>query len=106
MVGEGKGVGNLLFEPLVGHCPRFVAAECEETDVPRLAFLFHYHVVEAVEGHVVVHSPGVVLLLRGSEVNVADYCLVASCPEIALHVGEVYVASVEKTACIAVAVEC
>ena len=61
---------------------------------------------EAVEGHVVVHSPGVVLLLRGSEVNVADYCLVASCPEIALHVGEVYVASVEKTACIAVAVEC
>ena len=64
-----------------------------------------HHLEQAVKGHIIIIAPVVVSLLRSRKIHIAHYGAIATSAQIALHVGEVDVAPIKKTAAIAHTIE-
>ena len=80
---------------MIGHLKRFVAAERQESRVPRLFFPFLQHFVKMVERNVVIDSPRILPFLQ-AEIHVGCQLLVAALQQIALHVREVDVSAIQE----------
>ena len=98
VVQVGHGVGTLVIgDAVVGHFPRLMAGQREKAHMPGARVgAAGEHVEQAVEGDAVGNAPTMGAALLGRKLCVAMRALVAGGKEIALHVGEVDVATIEK----------
>ena len=100
MVCKCKSIGLLFLQAVIGDFERFMAAQSQKSGMPGGIFPVFQHLVEVIEGNIIVHSPRVLVLAHG-KICIGSKLLITAFQQITLHVGEINVTSIQEVGTIA-----
>ena len=100
MVCKCKSIGLLFFQLVIGDFERFMAAQSQKGGMPGGVFPVLQHLVEVIEGNIIVHSPRVLVLAHG-EIGIGSKFLITTFQQITFHIGEINVTSIQEVGTIA-----
>ena len=62
IVCKGESVRYVLVQAVVRYLKRLVAAQGQESCVPRTIFPFFQNIIQKIEGDIIIYSPGILFL--------------------------------------------
>ena len=93
MVGKSKSIWLLFLQPVIGYFKRFVTAQSKKSGMPGGVSSVFQHLIEMIEGYIIVDSPSVLVLTHG-EIGISGQFLISTFQQIAFHIGKINITAI------------